>query len=93
MKSMISLTGRDAGEALGRSATRSAKGAGSAANSSLVGGAQRLDVVAAEAAALHADDVEPGEPRAVAHHRPKGMTSRSTPDMPPIIACWPMRTN
>ena len=34
----------------------------------LIGAAQALDVLAAEAAALHADDVEAGEPRAVADH-------------------------
>ena len=34
----------------------------------LIGVAQPLDVLAAETAALHADDVEPGEPGAVAHH-------------------------
>src|SRR5215831_7041631 len=34
----------------------------------LVGVSQTLDVLAAEAAALNADDVEPGQPRPVAHH-------------------------
>src|SRR5438445_524474 len=34
----------------------------------LIGAAQALDVLAAEAVALHADDVEPAEPRPVAHH-------------------------
>src|SRR6202023_4158539 len=34
----------------------------------LIGAAQTLDVLAAEAVALHADDVEPAEPRPIAHH-------------------------
>src|SRR6266851_5675513 len=38
----------------------------------LEGVAQRLDLVAREAAALHADDVDAGEPRPVAHHRAIG---------------------
>src|SRR5205085_4653711 len=33
----------------------------------LIGAAQPLDVLPAEAVALHADDVEPAEPRPVAH--------------------------
>src|SRR5882762_240026 len=38
----------------------------------LIGIAQRLDFVAREAAALHADDVDAGQPRPVAYHRAIG---------------------
>src|SRR6266849_10736580 len=38
----------------------------------LIRAAQPLDVVAAEAAALHADDVDAGQPGAVAHHQAVG---------------------
>src|SRR5260221_7553984 len=38
----------------------------------LEGGAQRLDFLAREAAALHADDIDAGEPRLIAHHRAVG---------------------
>src|SRR4051812_39859388 len=38
----------------------------------LIGAAQRLEVVALEAATLQPADVEPGEPRPVAHHRAVG---------------------
>ena len=53
-----------------RSATSSTRSLSvpSSPNRQLIGAAQALDVLAAEAAALHADDVEPDEPRAVAHH-------------------------
>src|SRR4029077_3799835 len=34
----------------------------------LIGATQSLNVLAAEAATLHADDVEPAKPRPVAHH-------------------------
>src|SRR5436190_20161921 len=38
----------------------------------LIGAAQGLDVLAAKAAALHTDDVQPAETRPVAHHLPIG---------------------
>ncbi len=55
------------GKALGGLVDPVAQGSGRM-EQKLVGIAQSLDVLAAEAAALHADDVEAGEPGAVADH-------------------------
>src|SRR5580698_7572668 len=38
------------------------------AEQAIIGAAQALDIVTAKAAALHADDVEPMQPRPIAHH-------------------------
>src|SRR5579875_3423289 len=56
---------RNAGDALG-------KGALVAFEERLIGVAQALDLFAREAAALHANDVEAGEPRAIAQDRAVG---------------------
>src|SRR6516164_2288033 len=57
----------DAAEALGRLAYAIAQGA-IRGKQKLVCSAQALDVLAAEAAALHADDVQTAQPRPVPHH-------------------------
>ncbi len=73
MKASTSRTGRTSGK---RSATASRPARprcrALVAEQHLIGLAQRLDFVAREAAALQPDDVEAGEPRAVADHRAVG---------------------
>src|SRR6185312_4925741 len=59
------------GEAVGNPVDPLAEGS-SRSEEHLEGAAQLLDLLAREAAALHADDVEAGEPRPVAHHRAVG---------------------
>src|SRR6185312_15256314 len=60
----------DPGKLRGRLLDPLAEGAAAVGEQELIGGAQTLDVVAAEPAALHSDDVEAGQPGAVAHHQP-----------------------
>src|SRR5260221_5091133 len=61
----------DVAETLGDVVDTLAQRAG-VAKELLVGVAQRLDLVARETAALHADDVDAGQARPVAHHRAIG---------------------
>ncbi len=58
----------------------------------LVSVAKRLDVLATEAASLHADNVQPAKSRPVPHHLAIRNDIALNPDMPPIIACLPIRT-
>src|SRR5439155_15595801 len=57
----------DATEAVGRLVDAVAEGA-LGREQELIGTAQPLDIFAAEALALHADDVEPAQPCPIAHH-------------------------
>ena len=54
---------------------------------------QSLDIVFGKAAPLQPNQIKPAKKARSPFTRPKGITSLSTPDMPPITACSPIRIN